>query len=159
MNNSITLAAAAARNEIEKFARDQDGAAGDVEDLNGYCAIASFFLVMLGRKFGYYYTLVEGSAFDLRPGDLDCGEEVDVKSLFANHCWVQYGEKIIDITATQFYKDPVHIVDVGDENYWPLSQNNEARKNLKAEWPEEQNPYAYIKDLRSRVNAVALALS
>lgn len=143
---------------MEKFAREYTDA-GDPADLSGYCAIASYFLVMLGRKFGYYLTLVEGLAFDcdvdaLQSGDYDGGKP------FANHFWVEYSGTIIDLTATQFNNvRKVHIVDDDDENYWLLTQNNAARKNLRLKWPEEQTPYAYIKELKQRVNTLSLALN
>ena len=123
------------------------------------CAIASYFLIMVGRKLGYKMTLVEGVAFE------DCFDEDDGLSCLRqlmNHCWVEYDGKIIDLSAKQFDMDlkRVHVVDIGDKDYVPVDRNNVVRKNLKSgDWPSDQSPYSYITELRKRANKLSISLA
>ncbi len=143
---------------MESFARKHHfiGSWGSDLDLSCYCAIASYFLVMVGRKLGYKLTLVEGIAFDDDIEALHNGEDFE-----PNHCWVEHNGKIIDLSAMQFDPnlDRVHVVDVNDDDYWPLGRNNAVRRNLKDEWPSDQSPYRYIKELRKRANRLSISLA
>jgi hypothetical protein len=142
---------------MEKFSREHSDYGYD--HLACLCAISSYFLVMVGRQFGYHLTLVEGLAFDEDIEDLLWDEELDPPS--SNHCWVEYKGKIIDITATQFDDSvkKVHIVDDTSENYWWITRHNLARQALKRSWPTNQSPYAYIKELRKGVARVKTKLA
>lgn len=162
MDKRLKTIVAATREEMESFARKHTyiGFQGSDLDLSCYCAIASYFLVMVGRKLGYKLTLVEGIAFEGPPPD--CDEDDDEENVDnANHCWVEHGGKIIDLSAMQFDPnlDRVHVVDIGDYDYWPLKRNNAVRKNLKDEWPTDQSPYRYIKELRKRANRLSISLA
>lgn len=143
---------------MEKFSREH-GEYG-YEDLSCLCAISSYFLVMVGRQFGYHLTLVEGLAFDEEIDDLLSGEE-ELDPPSPNHCWVEYKGKIIDLTATQFDDSvkKVHIVDATSENYWWIARHNEARRRLKKSWPNEQSPYSYIRELRKGVARIKMKLA
>ncbi len=162
MDRQLRKIATASRAEMECFARQHRdiGFQGSDLDLSCYCAIASFFLVMMGRKFGYYLTLVEGVAFEKVDNVF---EEPDINDLReqTNHCWVEYKGKIIDLSAMQFNSDldRVHIVDACDEDYWPTDRNNAVRQSMKAEWPREQSPYSYLKELRERANKLSIKIA
>ena len=103
MDRQLKKIATASRREMESFALKYDEVGGP-RDLECFCAIASFFFTMVGRKFGYKLTLVEGIAFDSQVKALQNGEQSD-DDADSNHCWVEYDGKIIDLTATQFFVD------------------------------------------------------
>lgn len=108
---------------------------GSWRDLNGFCAISSYFLSELGRMYNYVIDIVEGEAFIFNNGN-------------ANHSWNRYKNKIIDITATQFDSklEPIHIVDIKDSrDYTPFSANDLASF---AEWPKEQSPIVHANKIR-----------
>lgn len=148
---------------MESFARKhiEVGYKGSDQDLSCYCAIASFFLVMVGKKFGYNLTLIEGIAFEGPPPELYEDEDDDEYVDNPNHCWVEHKGMIIDLSAMQFDPnlDRVHITDIGDEEYWPLKRNNAARKNMRTDWPNEQSPYTYIKELRKRADKLSTKIA
>lgn len=157
MDKQLKKIATAARREMERFVRKHDRLNAD--DLTCYCAISSYFLIMLGRKFGYKLIFVEGTAFvgnmkqlakDLKSGEMQLSE-VD-----SNHCWVEYEDAIIDLTATQFNRQvkKVHIVNTNDTEYFSMNKNNQAKANLRSGWPDEQSPYSYLPELRRRAKKV-----
>ena len=146
---------------MESFAR-WNNEAYLADDLECYCAIASYFLVMVGRRLGYNLALVEGVAFDEDVDALQNGEEPQCYGEDAsNHCWVEYNGEIIDLTAKQFNRGlkKVHIVDDDDENYWRLHRHNAARKRLKVEWSDEQTPYSFLPELRRRADVLKTKLA
>jgi len=160
MDRQLRKIATASRKEMESFARKHNsiGFGGSDQDLSCYCAIASFFLVMVGKKFGYKLTLVEGVAFEEVD---DLFEEPDIDDLReqVNHCWVEYEGKIIDLTATQFAPvKKVHIVDTCDENYWATDRDAVVRKSLKADW-DNQSPYFHLKELRERAKKLSIKIA
>lgn len=160
MDRKLRKIATETRAEMESFARKHNdiGYEGSDVDLSCYCAIASYFLVMVGRKFGYNLSLVEGAAFE---GDDFTYADDEFTDYDINHCWVEHKGKIIDLSAKQF--DPslrkVHVVDVDDNEYWPVRRNNAVRKDFKAQWPNEQSPYTYIKELRKRANTLSIKIA
>jgi len=93
-------------------------------DLNGACAIASYFL---------HYKL----------------HSLKVKSKFIQgeyeglaHCWVEIGNAIVDITAVQFSVDTDFLlVDALDARY-NSTVKRYIKDNLKS-WPEKQKPENY----------------
>lgn len=157
MDKQLKKIAVASRREMERFVRHK-GDTFNTGDLACYCAIASYFFIMLGRKFGYKMTLVEGIAFD---DDVDAMQNGEKPAFGVNHFWVEYEGKIIDLTATQFDSDlkKVHVVDVDDENYWAMSRNNAARRHLQSIWPKEQTPYLHIVELRKRAKILKTKLA
>jgi len=143
MNDELKLIAIASREAMEGFAKEYHIAGGDPKDLLGYCAISSYLLCLVARKFGYRLTLVEGVAFDEYDSD------------YINHCWVQYKKIIIDITATQFgCSNKVHITNTFDKDYNAVTRATKTRKNLRHYW-HNQSPYEYIKELQSLADEVA----
>ncbi len=162
MDKQLKKIAAAARREMENFVRKHDKY--NVGDLCCYCAISSFFLIMLGRKFGYKMTLIEGSAF---AGDMKFEREglengeVKLSDIMVNHCWVEYDGMIIDLTATQFQKSlkKVHVVEANNKEYLGLNKNNKAKANFRSIWPDEQSPYFYLSELQRRAKKVEEKLS
>lgn len=158
MDLQLKKVVAAARQEMESFARKHNhiGFMGSDVDLSGYCAIASHFLIMVTRKFGYKMSLVQGVAFeDVVDGNKDFVHEQ------INHCWVEYDGEIIDLSAKQFDKSlqKIHIVKIGNSSYCPISRNNAARKDFRMEWPDDQSPYSYITELRKRANKLSISLA
>lgn len=146
MNDELKLIAKVARKAIERFAKDHDDI-GRIRDLECYCAIGSYFLCMVARKFGYHLTLIEGVAYDQSsPND-------------TNHCWVQYQGKVIDITATQFgYTSKVRIVNIANKDYTVVRANNNARQSLRAGW-DDQSPYNYLPYLRKLAKDCAMKIA
>lgn len=159
MDKRLKIIATASRREIENFARHHDNIGTD-SDLECFCGIASFFLVMVAKKLGFKLSLIEGMAFNewlINRLQTGC---IDNQGLDGNHCWVEHNGKIIDITATQFgIRQKVHIVDIGDDNYWVIDRNSTVRRSFKHEWPEDQNPYTYHVELKDRAQKVALKLA
>ena len=142
--NDVIKIAQAARKEMEQFALDYPEAGG-YSDLEGYCAISSYFLKILARKLGYNLTLIEGMAFE-NYVDPDGTNKNDI-----NHCWITYKGKIIDLTATQFgSKRKVHIVNVSNKNYIKIRVAN-ISKSFKT-WPYNQSPDTFKKELRNRAS-------
>lgn len=159
MDQQLKKIVDATRAEMESFAREHQhiGFEGSDEDLSCYCAIASYFLVMMGRKFGYNLSLVEGAAFEgayeeINEDDLD---------ILVNHCWVEYKGTIIDLSAKQFNPSlqKVHVVSTSSDEYWASCRGNEVRKNMKFEWPHDQSPYSYLKELRKRANELSIKIA
>ena len=163
MDRQLKKIVTATRKEMENFARKHNsiGFGGDPsDDLSCYCAIASYFLVMVGRKFGYNLSLVEGAAFDGTGDEFEYSDD-EFADYDINHCWVEHKGKIIDLSAKQFNPSlkKVHVVDVDDNEYWPINRNNAVRKDFKAQWPNEQSPYTYIKELRERANKLSIKIA
>lgn len=100
--------------------------------LNGACAIASEALVRLYKLHGIHSTFIEG----IYVPEFD--EEFDEDS---NHCWVVINDQIIDITASQFWLDSIHITSVYDEDYREVRRGQEAINFCKKEWPADQKPW------------------
>ena len=63
MNEDLQVIAEESRKAMEGFAEDHPQI-GNTFDLGCYCAISSYFLCLVARKFGFHLTLVEGIAFD-----------------------------------------------------------------------------------------------
>jgi len=161
MDRRLKKIAIATREEMESFARKHHhiGFGNESsEDLSCYCAIASYFLVMVGRKFGYRLMLIEGVAFER---NIDPEDPYSCIKQLVNHCWVEYDSKIIDLSAKQFDSSlrKVHVANIGVNDYHPVYRNNRVRRNLKAEWPEDQSPYRYIKELRKRAKQVSMRIA
>ena len=136
MKREVRKIATASRLEMEHFVRQFVKDTYNGNDLSTYCGISSYFLCMVGQKFGYHFDLVEGLAFDSRLTDYNWGEE-DIDPFESNHCWVEYGNLIIDLTATQFDSGlrNVHVTDVDDhDNYYAMRRGNAVRRALKADW-------------------------
>ena len=105
--------------------------------LCGYCAVASIHLCKLAKYLD----------IDL---DFVCGEYFSNRCR-SGHCWVEYKDKIIDITATQFRKDqiksPIFVTDVNNKNYLKKGINKGALVRIR-DWPKEQSYVTYEKQLR-----------
>ena len=158
MDSQLRKIATASRREMESFARKHTGQQSDI-DLSCYCAIASFFLVMVGKKFGYKLTLVEGVAFEEVDDEFEEPEIDDLRQQ-VNHCWVEYDGKIIDLSAMQFDPnlDRVHVTDTCDEDYWATDYDDDVRENLNS-WPGDQSPYSYLKELRERADKLSMEIA
>jgi hypothetical protein len=95
------------------------------DDWCGLCAISSFTLTRVLKDLGFKSSLVVGK-FD----------SVD------DHCWVEYGGKIIDLTCKQFGGPKILIT---NEEKWlhmyvEFSRGAAALREIKRNWPREQRP-------------------
>jgi len=126
MHPRLKKMAGIVRDEIaEHFSGNVD------DDLSTYCAISSYVLMKIGYSFGYKFRLAEGVAFEL--GWHPTEEDI-------NHCWLEIGDDIVDITATQFgRKEKVYIVRGTNESYKKFKSDEDALKSLR-KWPSEQSP-------------------
>lgn len=82
------------------------------DDLGGACNSASKALVLLMRKNGYRPQFILGEFFSRleKPGE--------VVFFGDSHCWVEWHNLIIDVTATQFgIKKAVFVTDAHDPRY------------------------------------------
>lgn len=143
MDDTLRIIANVARNEMEAFARVHGGSF-EPDTLETQCGISSYFLIELAKKFNYKLTLVEGVAFS------EYGPPY-VEDM-CNHCWVEYKDYIIDITATQFNLElpKVHITKINDNDYHKLNINEKVY-NSYYYWPEQQVPNTYYNELNERV--------
>lgn len=107
----------------------------DPDDLCGACGIASWTLDAIYKKLGVTSEFVMGrfnknSRFD--------------DSRYGNHCWVQVGEYIVDLTATQFgISETVYIARISDTRYLPEHFGRSAKLRL-AKWGDQsQSSYKF----------------
>jgi len=110
----------------------------NVSDTTGLCAIASHRLVRIANRLGIKCKLCVGY-FGYTYGDFQ-----DTSN--QNHAWVEYGGKIIDITADQFGSYPrVMITDRKNSDvHHPFFFGKMAEKQLRY-WPLEQQPIHILK--------------
>lgn len=98
---ALLKAAIHVRNEIEDFVFGQDRFNFDPENLQGACAIASYTLHRTLNNLHIPNRFVMGWFRDKWSND-------------ENHCWLEVGEHIVDITATQFgISDKVYVTKPG----------------------------------------------
>ncbi len=72
-----------------------------------------------------------------------------------NHCWTEYKNYIIDITATQFHiKERVYICNKKDNKYYYPIQKNE---KFGYTWGD-QNPFEYTKKINRLVSTAVKEL-
>jgi hypothetical protein len=109
--NKLIDIATKARRHIDKWNRNKKAYP---VDLCGACGMSSHYLVSQARKYKLYPTLAYGT-FD-----------------GTGHCWVEYRNHIIDITATQFdVYDDVYVARIGvDKRYAPEIKGRAAEKNV-----------------------------
>lgn len=88
-----------ARGHIIRFMPEWD------YDLGGACGVASYHLMRLANKVKVYPDFVAGTF------------SMDGES--QGHCWIEYQNHIVDLTATQFSidYDAIHIVPTNDMHY------------------------------------------
>lgn len=118
MNGSILECARAVRAIVcDRYALRRNHALG------GYCAHASLALRDALEQLGF------GAVFV-------CGTHDD-----ANHCWVECGGMIVDITATQFGRFAhVRIVRIDHPSYLAKFCDDVALNLVRSEWPWMQVP-------------------
>ncbi len=83
-----------ARLATEKFA-NQRSYIGSPTTLMCYCAIGSKILQLMAKKADYKVTFIQGVYATYR-------KDVEYTEDNINHCWIEYKNAVIDITATQF---------------------------------------------------------
>lgn len=110
-------------------------------DLACACAIASRSLVVLLKRMGFKKARIAYGVFDesnqfkrKKPGNDDI-----------NHAWVEIGDIVIDLTASQFnYKrrkfPDILISDVKDKRYIKFGNANDRTLIPFSEWPHPQVP-------------------
>ncbi|MEK6860552.1 MAG: hypothetical protein AABY07_01150 [Nanoarchaeota archaeon] len=92
------------------------------ENLMGLCAISSMALKEKFKEYGYDAKLIHGKFENLW-----------------YHCWIESGEEIYDVTATQFdgIYDKVLVTDTRDDRY----DGKEIKHHVFfASWPYGQRP-------------------
>ena len=95
----IRQIASRVRKQCEKFADSPDN--HFLDNLEGLCAIASYILQKELHKKGIDTKLIQGNF--LEEWDEPCPDPY-------NHCWIEWKDYIIDVTATQFgFKRKVYI--------------------------------------------------
>ena len=108
--NDIRIIAEKVRKSCEKFANSDASKDYDFHNsncLSCMCAVASFTLATALRQNGIQCDVVKGYFYDN-------GDEIQ-----GDHCWVEIGPDIVDITVTQFYPNwqKVYITQKGSRNY------------------------------------------
>ena len=155
MDKQLKTIAQAARREMKDFARKNPGI-GDPCDLACFCALASYFFKIVAERFDYDVILVEGVAFDFFDFKNSLSDNI-------NHCWTEYNGKIYDLTATQFGSSrTVHIVNKTNKNYYAINAGIKVDDhNLSEsfrEWPSEQAPILFKRELQKRAEKVVSRL-
>lgn len=123
--------------QVRSFIVDMtDGNYEVQEDLCGACGIASYTLVHVLNLNNIKSELVAGCY-----GDDEFGVTI-------NHCWVETGIYIVDITAGQFFgnKD-IEIKLKPSDAYTPVLRGRKAMLDFKR-WPEYQQPKRYHKEIK-----------
>ena len=114
------------------------------KDLKCSCAISSHAMGTLLEKMGYSPTIVFGvyDENDTKPTDW-----IDI-----NHCWIELGDHIIDVTATQFGVEEEILFDEVEKfnsKFFPIirttvsSAKADMRKYMSndiSEWQKRQTP-------------------
>lgn len=105
--------------------------------LCGFCGVASAHFYNLSKFLNVSVNFV-------------CGEYRS-KTCRSGHCWIEYKDKIIDLTATQFKKDKIHqdvfITNSNNKNYNKKAINELAFYRMRY-WPKEQTYSVYRKQLQ-----------
>lgn len=119
------------------------------EDLACACAVASYYGHLLLNREGISASFVLGRFDD---EDDERGNTAGYSLIDANHCWIEHGAFIIDLTLTQFEADadPVSILPKTDLRYLALTRGVRALHNVRTEWSGYQNPY-YHKRLKAKL--------
>lgn len=117
--------------------------------LAGHCAIATHLLAHRLAKHGIKSEVAVGH-FDRNSMHPHSKFDID------NHTWLHVGDKIVDVTATQFsnkYHEfkPVHITDKSDSMYRASKTGINAVKSIAGEWPDDQK---LIKPVRKKLKDV-----
>ena len=88
------------------------------------------------ERLGYHPTIVLGV--------YDEGQLIELSPENINHCWVELGDHIIDVTATQFGENDEILfddVEIIGSKFYPLIKTTV--KDLKrdvTDWPKNQTP-------------------
>lgn len=109
------------------------------EDLSCSCAISSHALGTLLERKGFSPSVIVGVYNDSRK-ELDELSPNDI-----NHCWLEVGGKIIDLTASQFNRKEKEIVFISTENsgkkFIPIIRTSvKSMKKDVTDWPKQQVP-------------------
>lgn len=154
MDRTIRTIARVIRVEMEKFAQRDDLHPYNGDDLACLCAISSWFMTNLARKFKRTIHCAMGY-FDMDNGKYDIPEGC------INHTWNVYRRQIIDVTATQFDNmcvahRKVHYTTTSDPVYnFQLWANNH---KAFVDWPCDQNPYEFEDVLDKHMEAAVAKL-
>ena len=105
------------------------------DDLGCMCAVASFTLAFTLNKRNIEAKMIRGKFFI----NNDAHKDEDEDCFGDEHCWVEFRDKIIDITATQFDDVPKVYVSNRDSNRYSGEQVVLEPSELEG-WGEEQKP-------------------
>ena len=107
----------------------------NINNLCGLCGVGSIYLQKVGRFLEFDFDFV-------------CGK-YESQNHESGHCWVEYKDLIIDVTANQFYKDinkPIYIIKK-NKRYKKRFVNDVAIKYMNKYWPANQIFKTYEKQL------------
>lgn len=151
--NDLIQIARIARKEMEQYAWDCEcdlndyRVFGDPQTLASYCAISSWFFMLLAKKMGYTVHVAQGNAFDNAFDNITNGEILN--PYLINHSWNVYKHHIIDITATQFkVYHKVFVTPTTNENYIEINRDNKIKTKQFNDWVEEQKPLFHENNLK-----------
>lgn len=128
-----------ARSLAEKFAKN-NSFIGDKRTLQCYCAISSKIFYKMARRAKYKVNIIQGNfGKDYYPDNYNN----------INHCWIEYGNYIIDITATQFgIKDKIYIIEKNKTDQYLTVRDDGIFISWHAQDPEE-----YKKEINDLIKA------
>jgi hypothetical protein len=128
MNSILYFTAIEARAKCEKFAMSEEAKGydfGGCGRLSSMCAVASFVLKEMLKIHKIKSKVAQGYFV----------EE------FNTHCWIEVGNNIIDITATQFGKYPEVVLTNYGHKWYNKEQDIKSSNDLKRQgWGKRQCP-------------------
>ena len=103
-------------------------------DLTGLCAIASYILKSSLRKEKIKSRVICGVFDESSNFEFWENEEED------NHCWLEVDNEIVDITASQFGLEDIHITVAKDSRYKKNLEIKRIKLLKDRGWPDYQLP-------------------
>ncbi|HUU87864.1 MAG TPA: hypothetical protein VMX17_08935 [Candidatus Glassbacteria bacterium] len=108
-----------------------------IDGMAGYCGLGSALL--------HKTATVHNIKTDFVLGTFKTPNRKKKKS---GHCWVEFGDHIIDITASQFgINSRIYVSNIGDDRYTYVAKNDTAIFAIETCWPPEQKFSTYVEDI------------
>ena len=124
----------------------------NINGMAGYCAVGSLLLHRVAEIHSIKTNFILG-VFKQTPHS----------KKKSGHCWLEFEDNILDITASQFgIKNRIFVTKLNDLRYKVIVKNDLAVFAVEKHWPFEQKPSSYSKDLiniSKVVNDIALEIS
>jgi len=110
---------------------------GHIHGMAGYCGIGSLLLHKAASSVNIKTDFILGTFKTSK----------ESKKL-SGHCWVEFENNIIDVTASQFgMESRVYVSTLEDDRYRFIIKNDLAIVSIESSWPNEQKLSTYAKDL------------